>query len=181
MVQTFHLLVFLQFKPELTRPLAHRCESTPSPYSYPFTAQPAGGNVPHAASNKAIDPSLSRVFQFASKSVCSSLGRLMRPWSNSIDFISEGIHCSRSSPRRQDWVGMDFLQQVKEAQTIIVFYYFLALKNTARWITFLSTTQYGARPPDRSFFLHVVPSPLAYVQTISIVQEPLRANVHFNI
>lgn len=47
---------------------------------------------------------------------------------------------------------MDFLQQVKEAQTIIVFYYFLALKNTAPWITFLSTTQYGTRQPDRSFF-----------------------------
>lgn len=115
------------------------------------TARPAGGQPSPRSSNKAIDPSLSRAFQFASKSTCSSLGRLMRPWSNSIDFISEGIHCSRSLRRRQDWVGMDFLQQVKEAQTIIVFYYFLALKNTPPCITFLSTTQYGARCPDRSF------------------------------
>lgn len=42
-------------------------------------------------------------------------------WSNSIDFISVGIQYSGSSHLQQDWVGMDFLQQVKEAWAIIVF------------------------------------------------------------
>lgn len=43
-------------------------------------------------------------------------------WSNSIDFISEGIQFGGSSHLQQDWVGMDFLQQVKEAWAIIVFF-----------------------------------------------------------
>lgn len=45
-------------------------------------------------------------------------------WSNSIDFISEGIQFGGSSHLQQDWVGMDFLQQVKEAWAIIVFFYY---------------------------------------------------------
>lgn len=58
------------------------------------------------------------------------LSQLMWLWSNSIDFISEGIQFGGSSHLQQDWVGMDFLQQVKEAWAVIVFccccfYYFL--------------------------------------------------------
>lgn len=48
------------------------------------------------------------------------------PHSRQIDATLELLHWfhfSRSS-HQQDWFGMDFCQQVKEAQTIIVFYYF---------------------------------------------------------
>lgn len=78
--------------------------------------------------------------------------------SNSIDFISEGIQFRGSSHLQQDWVGMDFLRQVKEAWAIIVFLLLFGstkkVKEKHTQVLYFWVLLNMERTPPTQFFFH---------------------------